>query len=118
MEFDRYTIVLLLRNPQAPKLDAAAEDALQDAHLDHLATMHEAGHVLAAGPLVGSDDRTIRGLTILNLPPERARSLSEEDPAVRAGRFTLEILPWLVPHGTMSFHASRFPHSSAEAERG
>ena len=116
MEFDRYTIVLLLRNDEAPKLDAAAEDALQDAHLDHLAKLHEAGHVLAAGPTPGGADRRIRGLTILNVSPEEARTLQETDPAVRAGRFVLEILPWLVPRGAMVSAPVRFPHSMAEVE--
>jgi hypothetical protein len=34
---------------------------------------------------------------------------------VRAGRFRVEILPWLVPAGAMSFAATRFPRSAAEA---
>ncbi len=116
MEFDRCTVVLLLRRDDAPKLDAAEEDALQDAHLDYLAKLHEAGHVLAAGPTPGPEDRMIRGITILNVPPDEARRLKEQDPAVRAGRFALEIFPWLVPQGAMSFAPVRFPHSMAEAE--
>ncbi len=116
MEFDRYTVVLLLRRDDAPKLDAAAEDSLQDAHLDYLATLHEAGRVLAAGPTPGPEDRMIRGITILNVPPDEARRMTERDPAVRAGRFALEIFSWLVPKGAMSFAPVRFPHSMAEAE--
>lgn len=116
MEFDRYTIVLLLLRDDAPKLEPAAAEALQDAHLDHLAKLHEAGHVVAAGPTVGLEDRKIRGLTILDVSPEEARAMNEGDPAVRAGRFSLEILPWLVPRGAMSFSPVRFPHSLAEAE--
>lgn len=117
MEFDRYTIVLLLRNDHAPELDAAAEDALQDVHLDYLAKLHEAGYVVAAGPTPGPEVRRVRGVTILSVPPEEARRLKEQDPAVRAGRFLLEIFPWLVPKGAMSFAPVRFPHSMAEAER-
>ena len=30
------------------------------------------------------------------------RSLAEDDPAVRAGRLTVEIMTWLCPPGTMS----------------
>jgi len=116
MEFDRYTIALLLLRDDAPKLDEAAENALQDAHLDHLARLHEAGSVVAAGPLSGPPERTFRGLTLLNVSPEEARALNEQDPAVRAGRFSVEVFPWLVPRGTMTFSPSRFPHSMAEAE--
>jgi hypothetical protein len=39
----------------------------------------------------------------------------EQDPAVRAGRFSVVVLPWMVPGGAMSFSATRFPHSAAEA---
>jgi hypothetical protein len=64
-----------------------------------------------------SDD-TFRGLSILRVGPEQARALTEEDPAVRAGRFTVTILPWVVPGGAMSFSPTRFPRSVAEAKGG
>ena len=73
MEFDRFTIVLLIRPPDAPDLDEETADALQDAHMAHLAELHEAGHLLAAGPVLGPPDRTLRGLSILNVEPEEAR---------------------------------------------
>lgn len=111
MEFDRYTIALLVANPDAPELDAEAAAALQDAHMSHLADLHEAGHLLAAGPL--TDDR-LRGLSILDVDPERARELKEADPAVRAGRYTIETIPWLVPAGAISFAPVRFPRSIAD----
>ena len=113
MEFDRWTVVLLLLRPDAPQLDDQAAEALQDAHLSHLADLHDAGHLVAAGPLRGQEP--YRGLTILNVDPERARQLKEADPAVRAGRFSLRILSWMVPAGAVSFAPARFPRSSAEA---
>ena len=112
MDFDRFTIVLLILRPDAPQLDEEAADALQDAHMAHLAELHEAGYLLAAGPL---SDETFRGLSILNVPPKRARELKEEDPAVRAGRFSVEVIPWMVPAGAISFSPTRFPRSMAEA---
>jgi uncharacterized protein YciI len=50
VEFDRLTIVLLIVRPDGPELDEEASAALQDAHLSHLADVHEAGYLLAAGP--------------------------------------------------------------------
>ena len=41
MQFDRFTIALLILRPDAPQLDEAAADALQDAHLAHLPELHE-----------------------------------------------------------------------------
>ena len=116
MEFDRYTVVLLILRDDAPVLTDADADALQDAHMAHLAELHESGHLLAAGPLLGSPDRTFRGLSILNVDPERAIELKNADPAVRAGRFALEVFPWMVPKGAISSTLARFPRSMSEAD--
>jgi len=112
MEFDHFTVALLVLRDDAPELDEEAATALQDAHLAHLAELHEAGHLLAAGPL--SDER-LRGLSILSVDPERARELKDADPAVRAGRFSVQLIPWMVPAGALAYSRTRFPHSVAEA---
>ena len=112
MQFDQYTIALLILRPDAPELDDDAAAALQDAHMAHLADLHEAGHLLAAGPL---SDEKFRGLSILNVEPERARELKEQDPAVQIGRFSVKVMPWMVPADAMAFSPTRFPRSVAEA---
>lgn len=114
MQFDHLTIALLILRPDAPQLDDEAAAALQDAHMAYLAKLHEEGHLVAAGPLLGDD--TYRGLSILTVPPEQARDLKEQDPAVRAGRFRVVVLPWLVPGGAVSFAHAHFPRSMAEAQ--
>jgi uncharacterized protein YciI len=93
MEFDTYTIALLVLRDDAPKLTAAALDELQDAHLAHLAQLHEEGALLAAGPLPGPSDRRLRGLCIYGVDLERARELGERDPMVRARVFAHAVLP-------------------------
>ena len=113
MEFDRYTIALLILRPDAPQLDEEAAAALQDAHMAHLADLHEAGHLLAAGPL---SDEKFRGPSILNVEPDRARELKEQDPAVRIGRFSVKVIPWMLPAGAMTFSPTRFPRSVADTE--
>jgi uncharacterized protein YciI len=110
VQFDSFSISLLILRPDAPVLDAAAEAALQDAHLDHLA---RDGYLLAAGPL--SNER-YRGLSILNVGPEEAQRLKEADPAVRGGKYSVEVMSWTVPSGAMNFSPARFPHSIAEAQ--
>jgi len=114
MHLDQFTVALLILRPDAPQLDSEAEAALQDAHMAHLADLHEAGYLLAAGPLLGND--TFRGLSILRVGPEEARRLKEQDPAVRAGRYTVTVLPWLVPTGAISFSPTRFPRSVADVQ--
>ena len=113
MQLERFTVALLILRPDAPELDEESAAELQDAHMAHLADLHEAGHLVAAGPLL---DEKFRGLSILRVEPERARKLKEQDPAVRAGRFSVKVMPWLVPAGAISFSPTRFPRSVAEVE--
>src|SRR5437660_11948514 len=89
MEFETYTIALLVTNPDAPELDDEEAARLQDAHMSHLADLHGAGHLLAAGPL--SDEQPLdRGLAILSVGPEQERPLEEPDQGVRAWIVTRE----------------------------
>jgi len=111
MEFDSFVVVLLVLRDDAPLLDETASAALQDAHLDYLATLHEQGHLHAAGPL-GHDG--FRGLSIMTGTVDEVRALKEQDPAVKAGRFDLVVMPWQVPAGAVHFTPTRFPHSIAE----
>ncbi len=115
MEFDQFTVVLLLLRPDAPNLDEQAANALQDAHMAFLADLHKAGYLVAAGPLLGEAKREFRGLSVFNVEAERAVALCEQDPAVRAGRFDIKVFPWIVPAGAVSFSPTRFPRSIAEA---
>jgi uncharacterized protein YciI len=116
MEFDQFTVVVLLTPADPPELDDAEAEKLQDAHLNHLATLHESGRLLAAGPLPGEPGRRFRGAEHLRHGPDEARALAEEDPAVQAGWFELVVLPWMVPAGAVRFDRdARFPHSASEA---
>ena len=113
MEFDHFTVSFLVLRPDAPELDDEAAAELQDAHQEHIADLHEAGHLVAAGPL---SDPKFRGLSILRVGVDEARRLKESDPAVQAGRFSVKVMPWTVPAGAISFSPTRFPRSIAEAE--
>jgi uncharacterized protein len=114
MDFDRFTIGLLVMRPDAPKLSEEEANRLQDAHMAHLARLHDEGLLLVAGPLTGSSDRDLRGLEIYRGSPEEVRKFADQDPAVLAGRFTHRLLPWMVPVGAVSFAHTRFPRSMAE----
>src|SRR3954451_11557279 len=113
MEFDTFTISLLVLRDDAPEWDDETAGAMQDAHLDHLASLHEQGQLVAAGPL-GHD--TFRGLSILTVPPDEARVLKMADPAVQAGRVDVIALRGQVPAGAFPFPPTRFPHSMADVE--
>jgi uncharacterized protein len=113
MEFERYTVVLLVASPDAPALSDEEAAALQDEHLAHLASLHEAGHLLAVGPLADPEGE-LRGLSILSVDEQRARELTEADPAVRAGVYRIRVVPWRVPAGLMRFAPSVVPRSLAD----
>jgi uncharacterized protein YciI len=117
MQFDEFSLVLLMTGPKDDELGEERRDELQDAHLNHLATLHEAGHLIAAGPLVGGAETGFRGASILKVDVAEARVLSEQDPSVQAGVFEVKVLPWLVPAGAVRYSRTTFPHSSAEAQR-
>jgi uncharacterized protein len=104
--------VLLHLRPDAPKHTDEEADALQDAQLAHLAALHEAGQLLASGPL---SDPELRGLSIFSTDQEQTRVLCEQDPSVRAGRLSVTILPWKIPAGALLFAPTFFPRSVADA---
>jgi uncharacterized protein len=113
MDFDRFSIALLVLRLDAPQLSEVEAAELQDSHMSYLADLHQAGHLVAAGPLM---DDSFRGLTILKVDLEVARQLMEKDPAVRAGRLKVTVMPWIVPRGAMEFSATEFPRSMAEVD--
>ena len=115
VEFDRHTLVLLVRPAGAPELTEEEALRLQDAHLANQARLGDEGYVITAGPFTDQDDERLRGVAVLNCDPETARRLYSEDPAVQAGRLGVEILTWLVPKGSVRFEQAERPSSTAEA---
>ena len=117
MDFDRYTVVLLVTPDDPPELTEDEADRLQDAHLNHLAELHEQGVLLAAGP-VGDPgtgkQRYYRGLSLLRCEPDEALRLKSDDPAVKAGVFELIAMPWMMPAGALHFTPTTFPRSTAD----
>ena len=115
MRFDQFTVALLITNPDAPVLPEDQEKALQEAHMAHLADLHDAGHLVAAGPLIDAPDRHYRGLSVLSVDMATALELENQDPAVRAGKFTVKAIPWMVPGGALVRGEAHFPRTIAEA---
>ena len=97
MELDRFTVVfLLLRADYVPSAD---DEQIQLDHMAHLEALRARGKMVAAGPTGGEK---LRGIAIFNTDVEETTRIMQEDPAVRAGWFDLEITPWLVPKGEIN----------------
>src|SRR5947208_16519856 len=97
MKFDKFTVALLIVREDAPKLSEQEENALQDAHMTYLAKLHEEGHILAAGPILGPKDREIRGLSIYKGSPDEVRTLAGLHLGVREGLTRHQFVDWLFP---------------------
>lgn len=109
---DSLTVTLTVTRSDAPLLDDARRGELQDAHLARNADLHDAGHLLTAGPLRHD---LLRSLGIWSLEPGQVEELVAGDPLIEAGRLRATVTSWLVPTGALSFPAGRLPRSRAEA---
>jgi len=70
------------------------EDAIVSEHFEYLKTLTEQGIVLLAGRTLTTDAAS-HGLVLLRAESERAaRALMNGDPAVAAGLFRAELLPF------------------------
>src|SRR5918998_4434813 len=85
-----YQVVLLKRGT------AGGSPETMKGHMAHLERMERDGVLVGAGPIAGDYD--IRGVLILkDVGVESAHALASADPAVKAGRFVPQVLPWWGP---------------------
>jgi uncharacterized protein YciI len=112
--FDSLTLMLLVRPEGAPALDEEEAARLQDGHLAHLASLHDRGTLVAAGPVLVDDDEPLRGIGLLTCSPEEAAALMAGDPSVQAGRLACRFETWVCPTGALSFAPTTFPRSVAD----
>jgi uncharacterized protein len=92
-EFDRFELVLLRRPPSPATLTDEELERIQQRHLAHLAEMHEAKHLVVAGPFDEQSDETLRGLCLYATGSiDETRALASGDPAVVAGRLQVEVM--------------------------
>jgi uncharacterized protein YciI len=106
VELERYSFVLLRRPPDAPDYPEARLDELQEQHIAHLASLHERGVLLLAGPFGDRTDESLRGLCIFRLGLEETRDVMSQDPSVRAGRMTPDVMSWWTAPGSLPASAS------------
>ena len=102
MELEAFELVVLRRPPDAPSYDEETLDRIQREHLAYHESLRHSGHVVTNGPVLDQPDETVRGLTFYRTGSlEEARRLAEQDPAVLAGRLSVDVMTWWCPAGTM-----------------
>ena len=104
--------------PDAPLLpDDEAAARSQDRHLAFRADLRDRGYLIGGGPLVDQDDEHLRGISIMTCDAGDGPPVSNEEPAVQAGRLAVEVMTWMVPAGNVHFENVPAPRSMAEARR-
>jgi uncharacterized protein YciI len=94
-----YYMVFLRRGPAWTTAITPETTKVNQGHRANIDRLTKEGLMVVAGPFEGtSGDRALAGIFILRVPSmEAARSAVETDPAVKAGRFVYEIVPWWGP---------------------
>lgn len=93
-----YYFVLLKKGAHRDQ-DSATAAKIQKGHLENINKLAAAGKLNVAGPFL--DDGEMRGIFIFDSGSEdEVRYFVDNDPAVKAGRLTYEIHPWMTQKGT------------------
>jgi uncharacterized protein YciI len=86
-----FVMVFLKRGPG--KFEKAERDRLVGLHLENIGKLAEMKKLVLAGPFM--EDGDLRGIYIFDVATvEEAKALTETDPAVKAGVFSIELHPW------------------------
>jgi uncharacterized protein len=94
----RYTFVMLTTGLNRTQ-DSATVAAIQRGHLAHIDSLAGIGMLDIAGPFLDKSDW--RGILIFNTPDTaRVRALVEQDPAVKSGRLSFRMHPWMAQKGS------------------
>jgi len=108
-----YYMGFLTRGPKWTPEQTDATQALQEAHLANIRRLAAAGKLLIAGPFMYDEnepDQSLRGIFIFDTETRaEAEALARTDPAVKAGRLSIRIIPWYGPYG--------LTYADREAER-
>jgi uncharacterized protein YciI len=87
-----FVMAFLKRGPNRDQ-DKEVAAQLQKAHMDNIGKLAREGKLVLAGPFGGDGD--IRGIYVFDTDSvEVAKSWTETDPAIQAGRLTMELHPW------------------------
>ena len=90
-----YVMAFLKRGPNRSQ-DSVTAAALQKAHMDNIVRMAKEGKLVMAGPFM--DDGDVRGIYVFDVRTvEEARQLTATDPAIQAGRLSMDLHPWYGP---------------------
>ena len=100
-EIDTVQLILLRPGPAAGTLSPETVARLNREHIEHNFRLKAAGRLEVAGAVIGSE--SLVGLGFSRLPAEDLAKLTADDPAVRAGLYTVELVQYMCPQGMLAF---------------
>ena len=107
MGMKQYVLVILKTGPNDMSVKGKEREDLFAGHMANIGRLADEKKLAVAGPF-GKNDKTYRGLFILNVSTvEEAKRLAETDPAVKAGIFIVDLIPW---YGSASLMATNDIH--------
>ena len=95
----RYQIALFKPGTAAASMPPAEVERIHKAHLSNMGDLARNGALIAAGPFLEPGD--VAGIYVFAVGADEAAALTASDPAVKAGRYTVEPHPWLVAEGVL-----------------
>lgn len=102
---DAYYIGFLRRGPRWTPGNTPETQRVQAAHMAHIGEMAGSGKLVGAGPF--SDGGQLRGVFVFKVGSmEEAKALAEADPAVKAGRLSVDLHAWTGPEGVGAKYAA------------
>ena len=97
-EMTTYYMAFLMKGPNWTPEETEETKKIQAAHLANIKKLVEEGKMILAGPFL--DEWEIRGIFVYKVDSmKEAIALTEMDPAVMAGRLSLEVHPWYSAKG-------------------
>lgn len=114
-----YYMAFLRRGPAWTAEKTPESKAAFEGHMANINRLAACGKLLIAGPFdhpANPPADAIAGIFIFDVPTlEEAVALTQTDPAVKAGRFTVEVLPWYGPAG-LTYDGHEPPKPDAKCE--
>ena len=107
MGMKQYVLVILKTGPNDATIKGKERQDIFAGHMANIGQLADEKKLAVAGPF-GKNDKSYRGLFILNVASvEEAQRLAETDPAVKAGVFIVDLIPW---YGSASLMATNDIH--------
>ena len=96
---EQYTFIFLNRGD---KWEASGNPDVMKQHAAFIQNMTAQGNIAIAGPLASNDQSDPREVVIFRIPNDQAADMIQDDPAVKADIYKVEIHPWITGKGVLA----------------